>query len=70
MKRTIFLIGIAITLLTACQNNSNQPANQNEGTATTQDTTVNANQQTITPIDTTKTNKEKGEKEVEKDGDD
>ena len=70
MKKTVFLNGIAITLLTACQNSSNQPSNQNDGTATKQDTTVNANQQTTNPVDTAKTNKEKGEKEEEKDGDD
>lgn len=70
MKKTIFLIGIAIALLTACQNSSNQSSNQNEGTATKQDTIVNANQQTANPVDTAMTNKEKGEKEEEKDGDD
>lgn len=68
MKTTVFLIGIAITLLTACQNSSNQPSNQNEGTATKQDTTVNVNQQTTNPADTAKINKE--ETEEEKDGDD
>ncbi|MBK6629270.1 MAG: hypothetical protein IPJ87_03920 [Flavobacteriales bacterium] len=70
MKKTVFLIAIAIGLLTACQNSSNQPANQNEGTAPKQDTAVNVNQQTSNPVDTAKANKEKGEKEEEKDGDD
>ena len=70
MKKTIFLIGITIALLTACQNSSNQPSNQSEGPATKQDTTVNANQQAASPLDTTATTKEKGEKEEEKDGDD
>lgn len=44
MKKTVFLIGIAITLVTACQNSSNQPSNQNNGTSTKQDTTANLNQ--------------------------
>lgn len=67
MKKTVFLIVITLAL-TACQNSSNQPANQNEGTAAKQDTTMNTNPQTKTSIDTSKTNKEK--KEEEKDGDD
>jgi len=70
MKKTVFLIGIAITLMTACQNSSNQPSNQNEGTSTKQDTLENANQQNPNPADTVKTNKEKREKEEEKEGDD
>jgi len=41
MKKTIFSIGIAIALLTACQSNSNQPANQNDGAVTKQDTASN-----------------------------
>lgn len=41
MKKTIFSIGIAIALLTACQNNSNQPVNQNDGAVTKQDTAAN-----------------------------
>lgn len=69
MKTTVFLFGIAMALLTACQNSSNSPANQIDGTATIQDT-VNLNQQPTNPADTTKANKEKGEKEEEKDGDD
>lgn len=69
MKTTVFLFGIAMALLTACQNSSNSPANQTDGTATIQDT-VNLNQQPTNPADTTKANKEKGEKEEEKDGDD
>lgn len=70
MKTTVFLFGIAMALLTACQNSSNSPANQTDGTATIQDTAVNLNQQPTNPADTTKANKEKGEKEEEKDGDD
>lgn len=63
------MIDIAIPLLTACQNSSNQPSNQNDGTATTQDTTVTENQQTTNPADTVKKNKEKREKEEGKDED-
>lgn len=47
MKWNIYIIGIVIALLTACQNSSNQTANQNEGTVTKQDTAANFNKEKI-----------------------
>ena len=52
-------------ILGSCQNNS-QPANQNEGANTTQDTVANATQTLSSPNDTSSI-KEKEEKEKEED---
>ncbi|MCC7301834.1 MAG: hypothetical protein IT233_04240 [Bacteroidia bacterium] len=70
MKKTLFLFGLALTLLIACKNTTNQPENQNTETAPIQDTAVN--KQTGNLTDTAQTTKEQGEKEEkeEKDKDD
>jgi hypothetical protein len=60
MKKTMFSIGIAMALLTACQNNSNQPANQNDGAVTKQDTAAN--------LKTEKHESEDNEEEAERAG--